>query len=547
MSNNIPPHPTDQSQNPSSSSKYARFLDPSQRPREPDSSRFQFLDKKARYKQERNQWRDHSGELWDVIDALDRYSRDLNKQLEDEKHGSKLATDRMQRLLETKDASMGRQFIDDNKPKDLFAMLLSNVKKVIKLGITEHDDLKLSFDTESSRHILHRVAPILDQGVTPEQLFRGKDPEERLKCMKYFLRGYVTYILCDEILPRPRSNAPSEEPRQADHWAEAEISNSIWQIENRLIRTGELQRRSSSIKLQTDDTMLPGSSHQQITQRDICTWRAMTVDILTRATATPTQNAQLTAHNAVGKMLRYFPRKEEPLRKKLYELCQEAISLSQILRQQRAQWHVCHPSDIKLANFESWVEDAEGATLGPAAIVEFHISPALVKSGNIDGERYDIESCIEPAEVSCWTETQDQEPQPAPLAPLKAFNGSENNAVEGSRSPSKPGFSRNDSTLDKPAKVVVESIDLGTRNRKEVSSGETVQMSSNETYGCSECSDRMPSSSTTSFRRSTAADEGPRIQRKPNLVSKYSTGLDQNGSNDMGSPKPENLDLKGLY
>jgi hypothetical protein len=540
MSNNIPPHSTDRSQNPSSSSKYARFLDPSQRPREPDSSRYQFLGKEKRYKQERDQWRDHSGELQDVIDALDRYSRDLNKQLEDEKHGAKLATDRMQRLLETKDASMGRQFIDDNKPKDLFAMLLSNVKKVVKLGITEHDDLKLSFDTESARHILHRVAPILDQGVAPEQLFQGKEPEERLKCMRYFLRGYVTYILCDEILPRPRSN-------EADHWAEVEISKSIWQIENRLTRTGELQQRSSSIKLRTDGTMLPGSSHHQISQRDICTWRAMTVDILTRATAAPTQNAQLTAHKAVGKMLRYFPRKEEPLYDRLYELCQEAISLSQILRQQRAQWHVCHPSDIKLANFKSWVEDTEGATLGPAAVVEFYISPALVKSGNIDGERYDTESCIEPAEVSCWTETQDQKPQPAPPVPFKASNGSENNAVGRSRSPTKPGFSRNDSTLDTPAKVVIESIEPGTRNRKEVPSGETVQMSGNETYGCSECSDSMSRSSTTPFRGSTTADEGPRIQRKPNLVSMYSTSLEQNAGNDMGSLKPENLDMKGLH
>jgi hypothetical protein len=547
MSNNIPPHSTGQIQTPSSISNYGPYLDPFQRPQKPDSKPHQFHSEKARYKQERDQWRDYSGELLEVIDVLDRCRGDLHKQLEDERYGAKLATDRMQRLLETKDASMGRQFIDDNKPKNLFATLLSNVKKVIKLGITGDDDLKLSFDTESSRHILHRVAPILSHDVAPEQLFRGKEPEERLKRMRYFLRGYVTYILCDEILPRPRSNASSEESRQADHWAEAETSKSIWQIENSLIRMGELQRRSSCIELQTDDAMLPGSPQQQITQSDICTWRAMTVDVLTRATAEPTQNAQRTADNTMKKMLRYFPRKEEPLCKKLYELCQEAISLSQILRQQRAQWHVYHPSDIKLANFESWVEDAEGENLGPSAIVEFYISPALVKSGNIDGERYDIESCIAPAVVSCRIEAQDQEPQPAPPTPLKALNGSENNAVGRSRSPSTSGFSRNDSTLNNPAKVVVQSIELGTRNRKEVASGETVQMSGNEIYGCSEYPDRMPRSSTTSFRGSTAADEGPRIQRKPNVVRMYSKSLEQKESNDRGSPKPENLDLKALH
>lgn len=489
---------------------------------------------------------DHSGELRAVIAALDRYTRDLNKQLEDEKHDAKVATDRMQRLLETKDASMGRQFIDDNKPKDLFTMLLSNVKKVVKLGVTEHDDLNLSFDTESSRHILHRVAPILSQGITLEQLFQSKEPSERLKFMRYFLRSYVTYVLCDEILPPLRPNDLSE-PRQADHWAETEVSKSIGQIEDELVKAGQLQRHSGSIKLQADKTVLTESSHQQITQRDICTWRAMTVDILTRATATPTQNAQRAAENAARKMLLYFPKKEDPvLRRKLFELCQEAISLSQRLRQQRAQWHVCHPSDIKLANFKSWVEDVTGGVPGPAAIVEFNLSPALVKSGNIDGERYDTESCIEPAEVSYGTilETQDQKPRPAPPISSKSFNSSENDVFGRNRSLIKPGFPRNDSTLDNPAKAILESNEVGARNRKEIASGEHVQISGTETHGCSECSDSMPESSATSFRGSIAADDGPRIQRKPNMASIYGTSLEQNASNDMGSAKPEDFDLK---
>lgn len=45
--------------------------------------------------------------------------------------------------------------------------------------------------------------------------------------------------------------------------------------------------------------------------------------------------------------------------------------------------------------------DGENVQTSHRKIVEIVVSPGLFKRGNTDGERFDIESCVEPSEVKC--------------------------------------------------------------------------------------------------------------------------------------------------
>lgn len=99
----------------------------------------------------------------------------------------------------------------------------------------------------------------------------------------------------------------------------------------------------------------------------------------------------------------------------------QAVRLSQTLRCQRACWSVrylgsgAHASSKPgLANGSVFFdgdsmhdihgdEDSDGEDVRThyRKIVEIVVSPGLFKRGNTDGERFDVESCIEPSEVKC--------------------------------------------------------------------------------------------------------------------------------------------------
>ncbi|KAJ4203210.1 hypothetical protein NW767_005321 [Fusarium falciforme] len=96
-----------------------------------------------------------------------------------------------------------------------------------------------------------------------------------------------------------------------------------------------------------------------------------------------------------------------------------AVELSQVLRRQRAYWYVQFPRVMaakgllsdehtrpyifkpdQMADIDSSDEeaDARGQCLKSVDII---ILPGLYKCGDNDGERYEIESVVEKAQVSC--------------------------------------------------------------------------------------------------------------------------------------------------
>ena len=100
-----------------------------------------------------------------------------------------------------------------------------------------------------------------------------------------------------------------------------------------------------------------------------------------------------------------------------------AVEFSQSLRCQRAHWSVRHlganlhqkpqsgPWEEKVDFDEGTMDDKhgdddsdeEGVHIQHGKVVEVFITPALFKSGNTDGERFDVETCVERSEVKCHT------------------------------------------------------------------------------------------------------------------------------------------------
>ena len=106
----------------------------------------------------------------------------------------------------------------------------------------------------------------------------------------------------------------------------------------------------------------------------------------------------------------------------LWEVIVKAVTLSQNLRCQRAHWSVRHPGDINqrvqselsdgLVFFDQATmedrygdedSDKEDSQVRNGKLVEIFVTPSLFKSGNSDGEQYDVESCVQRSEVKCRT------------------------------------------------------------------------------------------------------------------------------------------------
>ena len=114
------------------------------------------------------------------------------------------------------------------------------------------------------------------------------------------------------------------------------------------------------------------------------------------------------------------PEKREALEDTLSTVLLQATKLSQTLRCQRACWSVRHLGDAiqrrqsrrphELVLFDEATmddkhgdEDSDEEDGQSEKIVEIFITPCLFKSDNTDGERFDVETCIERSEVKCRT------------------------------------------------------------------------------------------------------------------------------------------------
>lgn len=106
------------------------------------------------------------------------------------------------------------------------------------------------------------------------------------------------------------------------------------------------------------------------------------------------------------------------LEQELLGILLQAVRLSQTLRCQRASWSVRHVVDPKtqdpgsISFDETFMDDKHGDDDSDTdarmhwyrKMVEIVVSPGLFKRGNTDGEGFEEESCVEPAEVKCYSQ-----------------------------------------------------------------------------------------------------------------------------------------------
>lgn len=113
------------------------------------------------------------------------------------------------------------------------------------------------------------------------------------------------------------------------------------------------------------------------------------------------------------------PEKRGALEDTLSTVLLQATKLSQALRCQRACWSIRHLGDAihqrrqsgrpdEFILFDEATmddkhgdEDSDEEDGQSEKIVEIFITPCLFKSGNSDGERFDVETCFERSEVKC--------------------------------------------------------------------------------------------------------------------------------------------------
>lgn len=168
-----------------------------------------------------------------------------------------------------------------------------------------------------------------------------------------------------------------------------------------------------------------------IADREFHDWRALTTTLIAKLDGTSSKTgkgmessiAQCSNQimSVVGRWV--APESRGALEGGLFAVLIQAVRLSQTLRCQRAYWSVRHlgnviqrkpqpgwPDDFVLFD-EATMEDndgdegsdEEGARVQDGKTVEVFVTPGLFKSGNSDGERFDIETCVERSEVKCRT------------------------------------------------------------------------------------------------------------------------------------------------
>ena len=172
--------------------------------------------------------------------------------------------------------------------------------------------------------------------------------------------------------------------------------------------------------------MLCNPDRNVVSQRDLHDWRALTATLISKLNSSSNTGKGMEARvtecgrrimSLIGIWVAVEDRRM--LEDELLVILLQAVKLSQTLRCQRACWSVRHPSsavqgtlsagdclvffDDGTMNDKHGDEDSDGENIQTSykKIVEIVVSPALFKRGNTDGERFDVESCVEPSEVKC--------------------------------------------------------------------------------------------------------------------------------------------------
>lgn len=348
-------------------------------------------------------------------DVHTRTITDLRDDLKVETQNTKIikeSANKMAYAMESKDLYVGRQDSDDA----VYSRFQALVGQIKTWSVPFAQD-RPPFHVEPAAGAIaefRKVAP----AVTDFSRFL-----QTPKNMRLFVRGYVGLTMAEMLFRtlRTRTHLGSE---VEDIWMDRKLAHAVFRIENRLFDAGK------PIFCCVDRVLITTTQDgKAISPRELHDWRALTTTLISKLndalskTDKGTEACVTECSNRIMGVVGNWVATENRrmLEETLLPMLLQAVKLSQTLRCQRAYWSVRHPGDAIRQRPQSGLpddlvffdeatmddkhgdedSDEEGAHAQYRKTVEIFITPGLFKSGNSDGEQFDIETCVERSEVRC--------------------------------------------------------------------------------------------------------------------------------------------------
>ncbi|KAF9874991.1 hypothetical protein CkaCkLH20_07685 [Colletotrichum karsti] len=328
----------------------------------------------------RQQVEDDVEALEDRIYALEQNCAQLQRQ-----------NDAMQAARDAREDLMGRQ-----EPDSSISAQFSDIMLQIKSWVSKYcKDAKRPFEVEKLdpqllpqiRKVIPRLRRLED---LPEILPPGAGG---LKSRRKFIRGWVALVVTENLfrsLPAPTHGTESG----SDVWIPEKPRNALKSLEMTLLNSGEAITASTFHEWRTLTFSMFGNlyprshwsrSHELGDILEETCRKVIQVVWPLISDGTDENDMMLRLEDNV-----FFP----------------AIGLSQVLRRQRAcceytKPYLFQPGQMK--DVDSLVEEEDDGSVPEHClkVVDTVITPGLYKSGNHDGEQYDVVYPVEFAEVTC--------------------------------------------------------------------------------------------------------------------------------------------------
>ncbi|KAI1804475.1 hypothetical protein F4811DRAFT_277551 [Daldinia bambusicola] len=315
--------------------------------------------------------------------------------LEESNQIIKRRNDKLQGYVDNREAALGYQESDEaitSKFRSLYHQIRTWSNKFC---VNSDKPIKLGFPDEEQFQLLQRVLPMMSN--VEDWATCLSDSKRRRK----FVRGWVA-LNVTETMFRTLPSKNYQWDSGTDYWIPEQTRRGLVDVERALLNSGH------SITL--------SNFHQ---------WRAITMALLAK-TYPNFSEEDVMAENAaaVMKVISPLGHEHDTTQRLIENVYKPALELSRLLRRQRASWSVRFPAtrqqpvpgsnaaamptalraifdDSIMKDMDLDEEETPSSDQYCHKYVEIIVGPALLKSGNIDGEQYDMENVMEKAEVSC--------------------------------------------------------------------------------------------------------------------------------------------------
>ncbi|EPS39065.1 hypothetical protein H072_7153 [Dactylellina haptotyla CBS 200.50] len=345
----------------------------------------------------------------------------LNQEIDDQRKEFRIQIEGLQRQLDREDA-----FITDQKTdNDIFSLVSSLRGDVQTFAVRAAKMFKTPFDpaAELSKTTLFEEEIRMVIPASSKSLREIFDSVKGVRQRRFFIQGWVHLALWKYIftssLPMKETGAPPGDS-QRDLWLSETTSNAVNDLEKEIARISMTSKLGAaafhkwraltlSILHTGNPTGVSASDHKTGVVAKRCQEMAEVFQELRESTADANGPDQASHTRDREENLAFF-------QEELANLFETATMLSSILRTQKAGFEMRFPQaqsapqttmnmalQTRLLFNSTWMEingDPDGH--GSRSVVDYVIEPALFKSGNANGERYDIEAgCFMKAVVAC--------------------------------------------------------------------------------------------------------------------------------------------------